>query len=64
MQKPKKLPPMKRRLPAYIMSFYAIALIAANYYGPQWFTDLGWWVYLPLLPLEIWFIIAYRQDNQ
>jgi hypothetical protein len=64
MQKPKKLQPMKRRLPAYIMSVYALALVAGNYFGLQWFIELGWWVYLPLLPLEIWFIIAYRQDNQ
>jgi Na+-translocating ferredoxin:NAD+ oxidoreductase RnfE subunit len=64
MPKPNKLPPMKRRLPAYIMTIYAIIAIAIRFFSPELFSNLGWWVYFPLLPLEIWFIIAYRQDNQ
>lgn len=60
----KKLPPQKRRFPAYVMMVYVIILLAGNRFAPELYNNLGWWVYLPLLPLEIWFIIAYRQDNQ
>ncbi len=55
--------PQKRKLPAYILAMYAIALVIANFYKPQWFLDLDLWVYLPLLPLEIWFIIAYKKED-
>ncbi|MCD4671059.1 MAG: hypothetical protein K8R77_00215 [Anaerolineaceae bacterium] len=54
--------PKKRKIPAYILAVYTVALLIANSYKPQWFVDLDWWVYLPLLPIEIWFLIAYKKD--
>ena len=55
--------PQKQKLPAYILAVYAIALVIANFYKPPWFLNLDWWVYLPLVPLEIWFIIAYKKED-
>ena len=60
---PKKPASTKQKIPAYILAFYALALIIGNFYKPQWFIDLDWWTYLPLIPLEIWFITAYKKEN-
>ncbi|MDX9863906.1 MAG: hypothetical protein RBT34_03785 [Anaerolineaceae bacterium] len=62
-ESPRNPIPEKRKLPSYILAVYTLALIIANFYKPQWFLDLDWWIYLPLLPLVIWFIIAYKKDN-
>lgn len=62
-EKPQKSIPLKRKLPAIVLAAYSIALIIANNYKPQWFVDLNWWALLPLLPIEIWFLVATKKET-
>lgn len=48
-------------LPAIALGIYALALALFSTLKPAWFVDLGLWIYLPLLPIEIWLIKAYQE---